>query len=110
MVPDKSDTRVTDLITALINMDRLKIREILNPEDGTVIKEQTIDTIIVPALDEIGKRWEQGTIAISQVYMAGVLIEEMISSIIPDLEPNRINHKKMATVVLEDYHMSYNFV
>jgi len=37
--------------------------------------------------------------------MAGVLIEEMISSIIPDLEPNRINHKKMATVVLEDYHM-----
>jgi len=54
MVPDKIDTRVTDLITALINMDRLKIREILNPEDGTVIKEQTIDTIIVPALDEIG--------------------------------------------------------
>ncbi|PWR70368.1 cobalamin B12-binding domain-containing protein [Methanospirillum lacunae] len=105
MALDKIDNRVVDLITALINMDRLKIREILNPEDGVIFKEQIIDTIIVPALDEIGKRWEEGTVAISQVYMAGILIEEMISSMVPDIKSNLKNEKKLATVVLEDYHM-----
>lgn len=105
MVPDTVDTRVADLISALIAMDRLIIREILNPEDGTVIKEQIIDTLIVPALDEIGRRWEEGTLAISQVYMAGILIEEVITTIFPRVESNQKDQIKIATVVLEDYHM-----
>ena len=105
MAPDKVDARVPDLITALINMDRLTLREILKPEEGTVINEHTIDTLIVPALDEIGQKWEDGSVAISQVYMAGILIEEMISSVIPDIRSDQKNKEKIATVVLEDYHM-----
>lgn len=101
----RGDTLVEDLISALITMDRLGIREILNPEDGTVNKERIIDTIIVPALEEIGRRWEEGTLAISQVYMAGILIEETITTIFPEIESDRPDKKKIATVVLEDYHM-----
>lgn len=105
MGPERFDYRVENLISALITMDRLTIRDILNPADGKIQKELIIDTTIVPALEEIGRRWEEGTLAISQVYMAGILIEEAITAIFPEIENERNNQSKIATVVLEDYHM-----
>jgi methanogenic corrinoid protein MtbC1 len=101
----RDEKRVEDLISALVIMDRLTIRDILNTSDGMVRKEDIIDTIIVPALEEIGRRWEDGTLAISQVYMAGILIEEAISAIFPYPDSDRNNKAQIATAVLEDYHM-----
>lgn len=105
MGPDSLDTRVEELISALIVMDRLTLREILNPVDGMGVKVEIIDEIIVPALEEIGRRWEEGTLAISQVYMSGVLIEEAITAFFPETISDQKNQAKIATVVLEDYHM-----
>ena len=105
MGPERLDDRVVALISALITMDRLAIRDILNPADGTVRKEDIIDVITVPALEEIGRRWEDGSLAISQVYMAGILIEEAITAIFPEVTSDQENQARIATVVLEDYHM-----
>ncbi|MDD1727783.1 MAG: cobalamin-dependent protein [Methanospirillum sp.] len=102
---DGFNTRITDLITALITIDRLAIRDILNPSDGEGSKGEIIDKIIVPALEEIGRRWEEGTLAISQIYMAGILIEESINSIFPEIAAQQKENTRIATVVLEDYHM-----
>ncbi len=105
MNSDGCNTRIADLITALITMDRLAIRDILKPSDGQISKGEIIDKIIVPALEEIGTRWEEGTLAISQIYMAGILIEESINSIFPEISAEQRDNTKIATVVLEDYHM-----
>ena len=56
-------------------------------------------------MEEIGRRWEEGRLAISQVYMAGVLIEDTITALFPEIESARKNEERIATVVLEDYHM-----
>ena len=105
MGPERFETRVEELISALSTMDRLALREILNPGQRLMEKENIIDSLIVPALEEIGRRWEEGTLAISQVYMAGVLIEEAITSLFPETDSNESNQARVATVVLEDYHM-----
>ena len=105
MNPDTSENTVEELISALISMDRLAVRAILHKQDEKSTPRETIDIIVVPALEEIGRRWEEGTLAISQVYMAGILIEEAISTMFPEKESERSEKLNVATVVLEDYHM-----
>jgi len=105
MSPEGLDTQVEDLISALIIMDRLAIRDIMDYADRSIGREHIIDNLIVPALEEIGRRWEEGRLAISQVYMAGVLIEDTITALFPEIESARKNEERIATVVLEDYHM-----
>jgi len=105
MIHEEYEVEVVHLIDALINMDRIGIKKILSPVDGPLIQKDLIDEVIVAALEEIGRRWEEGTLAISQVYMAGVLIEEIISATYPIIESVPQKKVKLATVVLDDFHM-----
>jgi methanogenic corrinoid protein MtbC1 len=104
MSPAGTDNRVDNLTSALITLDRLTVRDMLSPVDKSLHREDAIDILIVPALEEIGRRWEKGDLALSQVYMAGVLIEEMITTLFPEEESTR-KQSRIGIVVLEDYHM-----
>lgn len=42
---------------------------------------------MVPALDRIGTGWENGTIALSQVYMSGRICEEVVDDLLPTGAP-----------------------
>lgn len=105
MSPELSRKSVEELINALISMDRLAVRELLSAPDSGSLQIQVIDTLVVPALEEIGRRWEEGTLAISQVFMAGIIIEESITVLFPKQDPKNKEKTGVATVVLEDYHM-----
>ncbi len=105
MGPDIVNSRVEGLLSALITMDRLAVRDLIRPSGESASRERIIDEIIVPALEEIGKRWEEGSLAISQVYMAGILVEEAITSLFPESAGQGREKSAIATVVLEDYHM-----
>lgn len=105
MSPGMAGTGVDDLISALIRMDRIAIREILSPGGEAAEKNEMVENLIVPALEEIGRRWQDGSLAISQVYMAGILIEEVIGTLFPESDLKEKNPERIATVVLEDYHM-----
>jgi methanogenic corrinoid protein MtbC1 len=104
MSPD-GDNPVEELISALVSMDRLVIRELIEKNGKSMGKDRVIDALIVPALEEIGERWEKGTLAISQVYMAGIIIEEIIMTLFPEPDSSLSNEERIATVVLEDFHM-----
>jgi len=105
MAPDSINSRVEELLNALVTMDRLAVRDLLKPSGESTSREKIIDEVIVPALEEIGRRWEEGTLAISQVYMAGILVEEAITSLFPESAGHGREKSAIATVVLEDYHM-----
>ncbi len=96
---------VTGLVSALIGMDRVTIREILDEAIEDTTPGEVIDYLVVPALEEIGQNWEEGNLALSQVYMAGTLIEEAIDLLIPDPAGLPGRDTRIATVVLDDYHM-----
>lgn len=61
--------------------------------------------IITSTLKKIGDDWEDGSVALSQVYMSGVICEELIDKILPPQSPVRFNQPKMAIGVFEDYHL-----
>jgi len=56
-------------------------------------------------MNRIGTAWEEGKLALSQVYMSGVICEELIDNILPPQSVDRLSQPKMAIAVFEDYHM-----
>jgi len=103
MDPDIGE-RIRRLEKALLLMDRKGVKGVLMPDDRTFsIRE--IETSLVPALESIGKGWEEGRIALSHVYMSGRICEELMDTILPAHAPGRIATPTMAIAVLEDHHM-----
>ena len=63
------------------------------------------EKVVLTALERIGAGWQDGSLALSQVYMAGRICEELIYDILPPADPSRKNQPKMAVCVLEDHHI-----
>jgi len=96
---------ITPFETALLSLDRLKASELLGATSGTWSAMEQLKYMVVPALDRIGAGWETGQIALTQVYMAGRICEELVEKILPREAPERKNQPKMAITVLQDYHL-----
>lgn len=95
---------LAEMENALLSVDRVKagrlVRESCTPESPFAC----LETLIVPALEEVGRRWETGDVALSQVYMSGRICEEIVDTMLPKGDPRRVDQPKIAIVVLEDHH------
>lgn len=96
---------INDLERALILLDQNQAEKIvLNyVKESTPI--HTAGTLISKTLKQIGDSWDKGDLALSQVYMSGIICEKIIDSVLPPKSPNRIDQPKMAIGVFEDYHL-----
>ena len=103
-MPLPKDT-ISQFETALLSLDRLKANEILEETSGTWSSMEQLKHIVVPALERIGSGWETGRIALTQVYMAGRICEELVEKILPREAPDRKRQPEMAITVLQDYHL-----
>ena len=93
-------------VDKLIRIDRLGAEEIFNTvREHESSMSRTVDRLILPALDIIGKGWEEGTIALAQVYMSSRICEELMSHVPPPAPSEYSGHPPMAIAVLEDYHL-----
>jgi len=90
---------------ALQSLNRLEVENIIMQarQDHTAL--QCVEGLVLPALTEMGIGWEQGTVALSQVYMSGRMCEELVDTILPPADPARISQPIMAIATLDDYHM-----
>ena len=89
---------------ALLDADRpaaAAALEAARAREGT----SAIDHVVVPALERIGSEWEQGRLALSQVYMAGRICEDLTAAILPLAGPARKGAGDVAIAVLEDHHL-----
>jgi len=66
---------------------------------------QKAESLIVPALESLGKDWEEGRIALSQIYMASRLCERLLDEVLPARSPVRKDQPKTAIAVLDDHHV-----
>ncbi len=101
--PDRQDPSVR-LEEALLDADRTAAAAVLE----AARREQghgAIDRVLVPALERIGQGWEQGRLALSQVYMAGRLCEELAEAILPSALASRAPPGTIGIAVLEDHHL-----
>jgi methanogenic corrinoid protein MtbC1 len=90
---------------ALLSLDRLAARNILLGSGDSETPLQLVERLVVPALERIGTGWEQGRVALSQVYMSGRICEELVDTFLPSDGLGRKNRPKMAIAVLQDYHL-----
>lgn len=89
---------------ALLSVDRTKARDIIDKFTKTHGEIEAVEQVIVPALEKIGYGWEQGKVALAQVYMSGRISEDLTNAILPQSSKHRRSQPKMAIAVLEDYH------
>ncbi len=98
------DLLIEDFEKALLQINRMKAAEIFErcyvPEDGFNVLEQ----LAIRTLEKIGAGWENGTISLSQVYMSGVICEELMDKYLPKMSVMRKDVPRMAIAVLLDHH------
>jgi len=95
---------VTGFERSLLTLNRVIVNDFVKKSDITANPIQFIEDCIVPVLERIGKSWEEGNIALSQLYMGSRICEELIGDILPDLSHIKYREPKVAITVVDDYH------
>lgn len=95
---------VEEFEDALLSLDRVKVKDILveNSSSNDFIK--TLEEIVVPAMESMGLQWEEGGIALSQIYMSGRICEDIVDEILPKTNSKRVDDPNLGLVVFNDYH------
>lgn len=93
---------VEQVVQALLAQDRLALEELFGAPGPPLA---LIEGLVVPALEAIGGLWAEGEAALSQVYMAGRLCEQLVDQVLPAGDPGRTGLPPLAIAVLEDYHL-----
>jgi len=96
---------IDQLVEALISIDQISAKKQIYDNLTNKDPFDVIEKSIVPALEKIGVGWERGDMALSQVYMSGRIVEEIVDEILPPSDPKRKNQPTMAIAVLDDYHL-----
>jgi methanogenic corrinoid protein MtbC1 len=90
---------------ALESLDRVGAESVFTQALTTLTPIQAVEQIVVPALEQVGEAWHDGSVALSQVYMSGRFCEEIVERVLPPSDPDRKHQPRSAIVVLSDYHM-----
>lgn len=86
-------------------MDRIRAEALFQQALTTLLPIEAVEQLVIPALEQIGTCWSEGSVALSQVYMSGRFCEELIDRVLPPSDPDRKLQPRSAIVVLSDYHM-----
>lgn len=89
---------------ALLNLDKIEAQKLLAIEEDNLTPHEIVRKVVVPALERIGNAWQDGSLALSQIYMSGRICEQLIDDLLPPASNQRKNQPKMAIAVLNDYH------
>ena len=89
---------------SLLQINRMKAAEIFEKCYSSENSFDGLEQLAIQSLEKIGAGWENGTVSLSQVYMSGVICEELIDKYLPKFQIKRTNIPKMAIAVLLDHH------
>ncbi len=89
---------------ALLQINRMKAAEIFEKSYTSEKNFDLLEQLTIQSLARIGTGWENGTVSLSQVYMSGVICEELIDKYLPKFQIKRTDIPKMAIGVLMDHH------
>jgi methanogenic corrinoid protein MtbC1 len=102
---------------ALLALDRLQAEALLQAAVRELSPLVVVETLVRPALEEIGELWDQGACALSQVYMSGRICEQALDQLLAGLAlpgaaapampqtPAGLSAPRLAIVVLDDFHL-----
>ncbi|HIE02187.1 MAG TPA: cobalamin-binding protein [Thiotrichaceae bacterium] len=98
-------TNQTDAFeNALLSLNKIAAKKLISEIAQAEGAMQCVEKIVVPVMERIGSKWEEGNVALSQLYMSGRICEEIVDTILPSVDPARKREPNMAIVVFNDYH------
>ncbi len=98
------DTLIKPFREALESLDRVQAESLFQRALGQHTPLEAVEQVVVPALEQIGTAWHEGSVALSQVYMSGRFCEALVDRVLPPSDPDRKHQPRSAIVVLSDYH------
>ena len=89
---------------ALLSLDKIETKRLLNNENINLTPNEIVSQIVVPAMERIGESWQEGNLALSQIYMSGRICETLIDELLDSSSNKRKNQPNMGIAVLDDFH------
>ena len=93
-----------DFEKALLIMDRVRAEEIIRQVMKQSSTMESVEGVVVGALEKIGQGWQEGSVALAQVYMSGIICEEIIDLVMVAHAVEKKSRPKIGIAVLEDHH------
>ena len=90
---------------SLLAVDRLSAHNILEECRKKMTEEETVDQVFMRALESIGEKWEKGETSLSQVYMSGIIGEELAGTFFSFSDSASLLTLPVAIVTFQDYHV-----
>lgn len=89
---------------ALLMMDRVMAEKIIRDSilHSTIV--EIAENVVIVALERIGRGWQDGNVALAQVYMSGIICEEIMDLVLASHPIDKKNKVKIGIAVLEDHH------
>lgn len=93
------------LLQSLLDVDRVGFRDTLAELLKSITPLEIVENHITPILQQIGSGWGHGQYALSQMYMAGKLCEEVIPALLEEHGSTPKNKVPLAITILQDHHV-----
>jgi methanogenic corrinoid protein MtbC1 len=92
--------------SALLSVDRARAEGILREASSMFTSPlEVAELCLAPVLEQMGEAWETGHLALSQIYMASRISEELVERILPPPQEMRGETPTIVLALLEDHHM-----
>jgi len=92
--------------SALLSIDKVQAEKILRDAAAMFVTPlEVAELCLAPVLEQMGEAWENGHLALSQIYMASRISEELVERILPPYQEIRAHAPRIALALLEDHHM-----
>lgn len=98
-------TSANEFHAALAALDRPRIEALFRVAVREHGPTRAIEDLMVPALTRLGREWDSGEIALSQIYMSSRICEDIVDEALPPTVAERKSAPRVAIAVLADYHM-----
>jgi len=90
---------------SLLAFDKIAINSLVSESIPPDKKINFVNDILFDVLKDIGDEWEKGEVALSQVYMSGIICEELVKKMFPEIKREKTDKSSTAIVTLSDYHI-----
>lgn len=92
--------------SALLSVDKARAEKVLREALAMfAMPLEVAELCLAPVLEQMGEAWENGHLALSQIYVASRISEELVERILPPPQEMRGEAPRIALALLEDHHM-----